>query len=90
MSFAPVPVTLRDMFYHDPFFSSAWPEFDRLHGQLMNESRNLWALCDQHDAQGQCQSPKAESPKIKMDGDASPEHDSEMLIFFPKRWMLPR
>ncbi|QQP57901.1 Heat shock protein beta-1 [Caligus rogercresseyi] len=36
-----VPVTLRDMFWNDPFFSSTWDDFGRIREQMMKRSSEM-------------------------------------------------
>ncbi len=42
-----VPITLRDLFWQDPFFSSNWDDFSKLHDEMMAETRSIWAKFDQ-------------------------------------------
>lgn len=37
-----VPVTLRDTFFQDPFFSTSWDEFDKVRKEMIAESRLAW------------------------------------------------
>ena len=32
-----VPITLRDLFWQDPFFSSNWDDFHKIHDEMMSE-----------------------------------------------------
>jgi HSP20 family molecular chaperone IbpA len=41
-----VPITLRDFFWQDPFFSTNWDEFDTLHDQMLEETKNFWGKFD--------------------------------------------
>jgi len=42
-----VPITLRDLFWQDPFFSSNWEDFHQLHDEMMQETRNIWQKFDE-------------------------------------------
>lgn len=41
-----VPVTLRDHFWRDPFFSSNWEDFDKIRQQMIEESKQMWSKFD--------------------------------------------
>merc|ERR1712038_2045909 len=41
-----VPVTLRDTFFQDPFFSGNWDEFDQMRRDMIAESRLVWQKFD--------------------------------------------
>ena len=42
-----VPITLRDLFWQDPFFSSNWEDFHKLHDEMMQETRTIWQKFDE-------------------------------------------
>merc|ERR1711860_113606 len=42
-----VPVTLRDTFFQDPFFSRRWDEFDQMRKDMISESRQAWQKIDE-------------------------------------------
>merc|ERR1711963_1245618 len=42
-----VPVTLRDTFFQDPFFSRRWDEFDQMRRDMISESRQAWQKIDE-------------------------------------------
>jgi len=42
-----VPITLRDLFWHDPFFSSNWEDFHKIHDEMMSETRAIWNKFDE-------------------------------------------
>merc|ERR1711963_284694 len=42
-----VPVTLRDTFFQDPFFSRRWDEFDQMRRDMIAESRQAWNKIDE-------------------------------------------
>merc|ERR1711983_10529 len=42
-----VPVTLRDTFFQDPFFSRRWEEFDQMRKDMISESRQAWQKVDE-------------------------------------------
>ncbi|XP_040579832.1 heat shock protein Hsp-16.1/Hsp-16.11 [Lepeophtheirus salmonis] len=37
-----VPMTLRDVFWQDPFFESTWSDFDKIRENMMKESNDFW------------------------------------------------
>ena len=41
-----VPITLRDLFWQDPFFSSNWEDFHKIHDDMMLETRSIWSKFD--------------------------------------------
>jgi len=42
-----VPVTMRDFFWDDPFFSNVWEDFDRLRNSIWKESRDMFSRFEQ-------------------------------------------
>jgi HSP20 family molecular chaperone IbpA len=42
-----VPVTLRDHFWKDPFFSSNWEDFDKIRQQMIEDSKRMWQKFDE-------------------------------------------
>ena len=42
-----VPITLRDLFWQDPFFSSNWEDFHKIHDEMMLETRAIWNKFDE-------------------------------------------
>merc|ERR1712018_821164 len=42
-----VPITLRDLFWQDPFFSSNWHDFHKIHDDMMQETRSIWQKFDE-------------------------------------------
>merc|ERR1711952_426776 len=42
-----VPITLRDLFWQDPFFSSNWEDFHKIHEEMMSETRAVWNKFDE-------------------------------------------
>ena len=42
-----VPVTLRDHFWKDPFFSSNWEDFDQIRKQMIEDSKKMWSKFDE-------------------------------------------
>ncbi|CAB4058625.1 CRYAB [Lepeophtheirus salmonis] len=37
-----VPMTLRDVFWQDPFFESTWSDFDKIRENMIKESNDFW------------------------------------------------
>merc|ERR1712033_104176 len=42
-----VPMTLRDVFFDDPFFKSTWEDFDVVRENMLRESRDMWKKCEE-------------------------------------------
>ena len=42
-----VPITLRDLFWQDPFFSTNWHDFHKIHDDMMQETRSIWQKFDE-------------------------------------------
>merc|ERR1712038_1642570 len=42
-----VPMTLRDVFFDDPFFKSTWEDFDDVRENMLRESRDMWKRCEE-------------------------------------------
>merc|ERR1712121_326659 len=42
-----VPMTLRDVFFDDPFFKSTWEDFDAVRENILRESRDMWKRCEE-------------------------------------------
>merc|ERR1712213_289963 len=41
-----VPISIRDPFFKDPFFSSTWDEFDKMRQDMMARSKDFWGRVD--------------------------------------------
>jgi len=41
-----VPISIRDPFFKDPFFSSTWDEFDKMRTDMMAKSKDFWTKVD--------------------------------------------
>lgn len=41
-----VPISIRDPFFKDPFFSSTWEEFDKMRTDMMAKSKDFWGKVD--------------------------------------------
>lgn len=41
-----VPLTLRDVFFADPFFESTWDDFEALRREMLRESNDFWNMAE--------------------------------------------
>merc|ERR1711936_541035 len=41
-----VPISIRDPFFKDPFFSSTWEEFDKMRTDMLSSSKDFWGKVD--------------------------------------------
>lgn len=76
-----VPVTLRDTFFQDPFFSSSWDDFDKIREDMMKQTQQFWSRIETSAPA----TPAAALPALtpEADGGLSP-------LVIPRRWMFPR
>ena len=83
-----VPITLRDLFWQDPFFSTNWEDFHKLHDEMMQETRSMWQKFDdrmkQLEAAGGPLSPPALPPTPMFDQEV---RGAPPAWPFPKRLM---
>lgn len=73
-----VPLTIRDYFFQDPHFESAWEDFDKIRKDMMKESQDFWAKV------------KQDQPAALAAAPESGAGDLLSPLVIPKRWMLPR
>jgi len=75
-----VPISIRDPFFKDPFFSSTWEEFDKMRTDMMAKSKDFWGKVDSDFANFEEQVKKSHS-----------EMDSQMSPFRPQlpAWAIP-
>jgi HSP20 family molecular chaperone IbpA len=98
-----VPVTLRDFFFQDPFFKTAWEDFERVREEMMRESREFWSRVDNNMRSLEDGSSSSHLMQQSASNNTSgvtqqPQHTgsgTELAPFsspwfFPRRWMLPR
>ena len=99
MADTPVPVTIRDFFFEDPFFRSTWEDFDSVRDAMFHESRDMWKKFDEDFRQMACmsnnimlerQKEEAKGPEV----DKSLQRQNSLARWenswmFPRRWMLP-
>ena len=92
LKMALIPVTLRDMFWTDPFFESAWGnDFDLLRRDMLHEHRRMWNRFGNefldHEQRQQCSNccgaiesdskKKNKSDKKEADGEKKPDKKGE-------------
>jgi len=75
-----VPISVRDPFFKDPFFSSTWDEFDKMRTDMMARSKDFWGKVDTDFANFEEQVKKSHS-----------EMDAQMSPFRPQlpAWAIP-
>ena len=78
-----VPITLRDLFWQDPFFSTNWEDFHTLHDDMMKETRAIWQKFD--DQIKQFEFNKSPEPLVAFP-DPMPDVKTPGWLF-PKRLM---
>jgi len=61
-----VPITLRDLFWQDPFFSTNWDDFSKIHDDMMAETRSIWQKFDQQLKHFEAKSPEPIPEDIKV------------------------
>ena len=83
-----VPITLRDFFWKDPFFSSNWNDFGSLHKAMLQETKQLW---DQFDQQIKALDGKEdeanETPAACQAGGEGAEESNNESWFAPRQLM---
>ena len=63
-----VPITLRDLFWKDSFFSSHWDDFHKLHDDMMAETRSIWKKFDEQLKHFEAKSPQPLPEDVKTPG----------------------
>ena len=85
-----VPITLRDFFWHDPFFSTNWNDFGNLHETMLKETKQLWNQFDQQikALEGNEEKTKETSEAAKSGTEVTKENNNDQgSWFFPRRLM---
>ena len=88
-----VPITLRDFFWQDPFFSSNWDGFTDLHSKMIEETKQLWDKFDQQLKDLECadettaKDQPTEGANEPAANDASKDSVESGLWLFPRRLM---
>jgi len=80
MSREMVPISIRDPFFKDPFFSSTWEEFDKMRQDMMAKSKDFWGRVDKDFTNFDEQVKKAHQ-----------DMDTQMTSFRPQlpTWAIP-
>jgi len=68
-----VPITLRDLFWQDPFFSTNWDDFSKIHDDMMAETRSIWQKFDQQLKHFEAKTPEPIPEDIKVPGFLFPQ-----------------
>merc|ERR1711952_174453 len=68
-----VPITLRDLFWQDPFFSSNWEDFHKIHDEMMSETRAIWNKFDEQLKHFEAKSPLPLENEAKVPGWVFPQ-----------------
>ncbi len=80
-----VPLTMRHLFFQDPFFESNWAEFDKIRQDMMRDSQEFWSRAGSF--QGH---PSLPPPPELLSGGGGDGGAALSPLVMPKRWMLPR
>jgi len=83
-----VPVTLRDTFFQDPFFSTSWDDFDKMRRDMIAETRLAWQKFDEEMKKFEEKSALTSSRKLnqdKLDHNATKTSFSEDKISFDEK-----
>ena len=75
-----VPITLRDFFWQDPFFSATWDDFDNLHKKMVSETKQLWDKFDQQLKGLECQEAATKDAPKETDDIKDTENSGSGLI----------
>jgi HSP20 family molecular chaperone IbpA len=84
-----VPITLRDFFWQDPFFSTNWDDFNSLHDQMLQETKNFWGKFDRQLKRLESTEETSTAAKTKREesSSASKEVEESGSWLFPRRLM---
>ena len=78
-----VPITLRDFFWQDPFFSTNWDDFNSLHDQMLQETKNIWGKFDRQLKRLE----SSEETSSAKQAESIAKEDAEDSWMFPRRLM---
>jgi len=83
-----VPITLRDFFWQDPFFSTNWDDFGKLRKTMLEETKQLWDQFDQQlkALEGNAEEAK-ETPEDATAGTEVAKENNNDSWFFPRQLM---
>lgn len=79
MALRTVPLTRRDFFWEDPFFSNVWEDFDRMRQEIWQESRDFFNRFDRFDKQDEALKKDTESLKSSMLESSRAKKYSKMM-----------
>jgi len=74
-----VPITLRDLFWQDPFFSSNWEDFHKIHDEMMLETRAIWNKFDEQLKLVEAKTPLPLPENIKAPGWVFPQRRGHFM-----------
>jgi len=74
-----VPITLRDLFWQDPFFSSNWDDFGKIHDEMMSETRAIWNKFDEQLKHVEAKSPLPLPEDVKAPGWVFPQKRTHFM-----------
>ena len=93
-----VPMTLRDNFFDDPFFQSAFEDFDGLRKAMTKETKDFWSSVEK-EMNTMMSSTSRMAISNESSSSSSDNTSKEIALrddsgffpsFFPRRWMLPK
>ena len=79
MALRTVPLTRRDFFWDDPFFSNVWEDFDRMRQEIWQESRDFFNRFDRFDQQDKALKKDTESLKSSLLESSRAKKYSKMM-----------
>lgn len=92
-----VPMTMRDMFWDDPFFASNFRGFDRFRDEMLEQSRNIWSNFDRQLQQSsttesnssikETTTKKEVSSKTEKNGSSSSTSLAPIPPMFPRQFL---
>ena len=80
-----VPITLRDFFWQDPYFSTNWDDFNFLHDQMLEETKNFWSKFDKQLKRLE----SGEETSAKPPESSSKDEESTAKEDVEDSWILP-
>jgi len=84
-----VPMTLRDHFLQDPFFSSSWTDMEKVREHFYNQAQNMSKMFEDN---WSSTTSRSESKTVDNSGSMVPIDDSSIFKnwLMPRNWMMPK
>merc|ERR1712083_595840 len=81
-----VPMTLRDHFLQDPFFSSSWSDIEKVRENFFKQTQSMSKMFDSSDSR-MSRTDRSEKSSSLVKADESSIFSPWMM---PRSWMMPR